>query len=267
MRQDCITKLKELNEEYIARYLGTSHIPNPLQQSSSPIPHLDTATTPKLDLEYYDLMIVNLLMRRHYTVECKLTANMAELVATMAQEGLVQSGVMDNHNAERFCYALTHNKIPERSLMWQYMAYLERYDHNVLPFWFYYTLLLWMFVESKHFNHTPTRSRYFVGAIHNYGLTQFTDYQADHTHDVFDVREKLLRLIYLILKDKKYEEDTETMMLHIVDSLRIFSTITFAALLSRSCTWAIFKPIGGEVLHQRLVEHQSVVNEDYKRFN
>ena len=267
MRQECITKLQQLNDEYIARYLGTSHVPNPLKANNSPIPHIDTANEPKCDLEYYDLMIVNLLMHRHYTVECKLTANIAEIVSTMAQEGLTRSGVMSEHDAERFCYALTHNMMPEHCLMWQYLSYLERYDHTVLPYWFYYTLLLWVFVESKHFNHTPKRSRYFVGVIHNYGLTEFTDYNADHTHDVFDVREKMLRLVYLHLKDKRYEEDTKALMLQIVDSLRVFSVVTFAALLSRSCTWAIFKPIGGEVLHQRLVEHQSVVNEDYKRFN
>ena len=69
MRQECITKLKELNEKYIARYLGTSHVPNPLKANNSPIPHIDTANEPRCDLEYYDLMIVNLLMHRHYTVE------------------------------------------------------------------------------------------------------------------------------------------------------------------------------------------------------
>lgn len=267
MKQDCVIKLKEYNTQYIARYLGTSHIPNTLNIPNSPIPHMDNASEPKCDIEYYDLMMINLLMRRHYTVECTLTANMAELVATMAKDGLMKLEIMSEKAADRFCYALTHNMIPSHNLVYQYVAFLERYDHRVLPYWFYYTLLLWSFVESEHFDHTSSRSRFFVGVIHNCGLTQFTDYQADRTHDVFDIREKLLRLTYMILRDKQFERDSDTMIRYLIDSFRIFSIIIHAALISRSCNWSIFKPIGAEVLHQRLVEHQSVVNEEYKRFN
>ena len=267
MKQECIDKLKEYNNSYIARYLGISHIPNTLDTSESQIPHIDTRDKPICDLDYYDLMMINLLMYRHYTVECSFTANIAEIVATMAQEGLVKMNVMSSYDAKEFCYALTHNRIPSYNLIYQYIAFLERYNHTVLPYWFYYTLMLWAFVESKHFNHTSSRSRYYVGVIHNYGLTPFTDYQADRNHDVFDIREKIIRLVYMVFRDKKYEKDSDTMILHLIDSLRIFSIITFAALISRSCKWSIFKPIGGEVLHQRLVEHQLVVNEEYQRFN
>ena len=267
MREDCITKLKQLNDDLITKYLGTSHVPNVIQPCDSPIPHVNDTVVPTCGVEYYDLMIVNLLMYRHYSVTCTLTANIAEIVANMAQEGLVRTNVMTLEEATIFTTDIVHNRIPKRSLMWKYLSFIERYDHNVLPYWFYYTLLLWVFVDSKRFDNSPTLSRYFVGLIHCYGLTQFTDHNADRNHDVFDVREKLLRLIYLIMKDERYEDNTETMILHLIDSLRVFGIITFSSILSRSCIWNIFKPIGAEVLHQRLVEHQSVVNMDYKQYN
>lgn len=261
MNREIITKLKQLNDEFMPRYLGTSHEPEEVQPMSSFVIGLDTNNTTKYGLDYYDLMIANILLSRHREVKCSLSANMAELITRMGYEGLMRLGIFTHTQAVEFCNALAIHHVPRRELMWKYLIWVERFDEVVLPYWFYYTLLMFAFTNTKHYKNKPYRSRVYIGCIHAFGLTKFSDYNADHKHDVFNVRDKFNRVIISCLRDEEYSKTMD--MGYIVDSIRVLATIMFAALLNRSCTWDEFRQIGREVLTQRLEEHQKVVDNHY----
>ena len=267
MNNDIVTTLVKLNTEYIPVFMSNSHEHEEVVEMSSPIPALDENNVTKYGLDYYDLMIVNILLKRHYDVKCKLTANIAEIVTRMAYEGLRHLNIMSDHDAYEFCNDIALHRIPRRTLMYQYLNFILRYEFNVLPYWFYYTLLLWAFIDSKEFPHTTYRSRVYVGIIHGCCLTKFTDYEADHTHDVFNVKEKLRRLILSCSKDERFDKDYKGYILYMVDGLRIFSTIILSILISRSCKWPIFRQLGNEVMTQRLLEHQKVIDISYNKLN
>lgn len=264
MNNEIIQKITRLNTDYIPRFLANSHEHEEVLEPSSEIPALDENNVTKYGLDYYDLMIVNILLKRHNGVKCKLTANIAEITTRMAYEGLRHMNIMSDKEAYDLCNDIALHRVPKHSTIYQYMNFILRYPHNVLPYWFYYTLLLWAFVDTKKFKHTAYRSRVYVGVIHGCCLTKFTDYKADHTHDVFNVREKLMRLVNSCTRDKRFENDYEGYIAYMVDSLRIFSTIILSILMSRSCEWPEFKTLGNEVMTQLLLEHQKVVDVSYE---
>lgn len=265
MNNEIVTTITKLNTDYIPRFLANSHEHEEVVESSSTIPALDENNVTKYGLDYYDLMIANLMLKRHYHVKCKLTANIAEIITRMAYEGLRHLNIMPDHQAYAFCNDIALHRTPKRTSMYQYLNFVLKYEHNVLPYWFYYTLLLWAFIDTKQYTHTNYRSRVYVGIIHGCCLTKFTDYNADHTHDVFDIKEKLSRLILSCTRDTRFEKDYEGYIKYMVDSLRIFSTIVLSILLSRSCTWPGLKQLGNEVMTQRLLEHQKVIDMSYDK--
>lgn len=262
MNREIIAKLRSLNDEFMPRYLGTSHEPESVEPMSSFVIGLDENNKTKYGLDYYDLMIANILLHRHKEVKCTLSANMAELITRMGYEGLMRLNIFTHDQAVEFCNALATHHVPRRELMWQYLIWIVRFDEVVLPYWFYYTLLMFAFTDTKHYKNKPYRSRVYIGCVHAFGLVPFTDYNADHKHDVFNVRDKLNRVITACLRDEEYKDDID--MGYLVDSIRVLSVIMFASLLNRSCTWDEFKQIGREVLCQRLAEHQNVVDKHYK---
>ena len=264
MNDELIQKLVKLNSEYIPKFLANSHEHEEVLELSSEIPALDENNVTKYGLDYYDLMIVNILLKRHTGIKCELTANIAEITTRIAYEGLRHMKIMSDKQAYDLCNDIALNRVPDRLAMYQYMNFVLRYKFNVLPYWFYYTLLLWAFVDTKKFKHVPYRSRIFVGIIHACGLTNFTDYTADHTHDVFNVREKLTRIIQSCIKDERFENDYDGYIEYMVDSLRIFSIIILSMTISRSCHWPEFKLLGNEVVTQILLEHQKVIDVSYK---
>ena len=261
MNNEILNKIRVLNSEYMPRYLASSHILTAVEPQSEFVRGLDTNNTTQYGNDYYDLMIANVLLHRHLNVKCTLTANMAELITRMGYEGLTKLGIFEHRQAVEFCNALALHRVPKPSLMYQYITWIVRYEETVLPYWFYYTLLMFAFTDTKHYKNKPYRSRVYLGCIHSYGLTKFTDYNADHKHDVFNVRDKLNRVLSAIMRDEEYKEELD--MGYVVDSIRVFSVIVFASLLSRSCEWPEFKQIGREVMCQRLMEHQRVVDTHY----
>lgn len=263
MNNELITKLIQLNNEYIPNFLASSHEKEYVVEPSSEIPALDENNVTKYGLDYYDLMLVNILTNQNYTIKCNLTANIAEIISRIAYEGLRHMHIFDDKTAYEFCNDIALHRIPKRALMYQYLNFILRYKFNVLPYWFYYTLMLWAFIDTKTFPNTAYRSRMFVGIIHNCCLTKFTDYKADHTHDVFDIKDKLVRLIHSCISDKRFEKDYEGCIAYMVDSLRVFSVIVFSILISRSCEWNEFRALGNEVMTQRLLEHQKVIDISY----
>lgn len=264
MNNDIVKTLTSLNSDYIPRFLANSHEHENVVEPSSDIPGLDKNNVTKLGMDYYDLMIANILLKRHHDVKCDLSSNIAEIITRMAYEGIRHMNIMDEVSAYKLCNDIALHKIPRRSLMYQYLNFILRYEHTVLPYWFYYTLLLWAFVDTKQYAHTMYRSRIFVGIIHGCCLTKFSDYKADRNHDVFDVKEKLLRVISACANDKRFENDYDGYISYMVDSLRIFSTIILSILMSRSCEWKTFTLLGNEVMTQQLLEHQKVIDVSYK---
>lgn len=264
MNQETIKTLVDLNNDYIPRFLADSHEREEVVEPSSSIPVLDENNVTKYGLDYYDLMIANILIKRHNDVQCKLTANIAEIITRLAYEGLRHMHIFDDRTAYRFCNDIALHRIPERALVYQYMIYVLKYPHNVLPYWFYYTLLMWAFIESKIFNNVNYRSRIYVGFIHQCCLTKFMDYNSDRSYDVFNVRDKLKRLILSCTKDPRYKENYKEYVEYMVDSMRVFSIIILSILISRSCKWKIFCNLGNEVMTQRLIEHQHVIDVSYE---
>ena len=265
MNNEIITKITKLNSDYIPRYLANSHEHEDVVTPSSDIPALDENNVTKYGLDYYDLMVANLLLKHHNGVKCKLTANIAEIITRMAYEGIRHLNIMNEKAAYEFCNDIALHRIPKYTYMYQYLNFVLRYEFNVLPYWFYYTLLLWAFIDTKKYAHVNYRSRVYVGIIHGCCLTKFSDYKADHTHDVFDIKEKLTRLIISCSRDKRFEEDSKGYITYMVDSLRIFSTIVLSVLMSRSCEWPEFKTLGNEVMTQCLLEHQKVIDVSYEK--
>lgn len=264
MNNEIVSKIVSLNSDYIPRFLADSHEHEEVVELSSTIPALDENNVTKYGLDYYDLMIANILLKRHKDVKCDLTANIAEITTRIAYEGLRHMEILNDKAAYDLCNDIALHRIPKHSSIYQYLNFIVRYPHNVFPYWFYYTLLLWAFVDTKQFKHQLYRSRVYVGIIHGCCLTKFTDYKADHTHDVFNIKEKLMRVITSCTRDKKFEEDYDGYIAYMVDSLRIFSTIILSIIMSRSCTWPEFKLLGNEVMTQMLLEHQRVIDVSYE---
>ena len=244
----------------MSKYLGTSHVFSPNVPIVEVVWGLDDKNTTEYDLEYYDLVIANILLSRHRDIKCEHSATMAELITRMGYEGLIRLGILNHSAAVEFCNSFATHHQPKPMHLYQYINWILRFDETVVPYWFYYTLLMFAFTNSKRYGATPYRSRTHVGCIHQYGLTKFTDYVADRKHDVLAIRDKIKRVIIPAIQDERYESDTG----YLVDSLREFSIIMFAALLSRSCKWNEFKQLGLEVLGQKLIEHQNVVDQHYK---
>ena len=264
MNNEIVKTLTTLNSEYIPRFLANSHELEEVVEPSSNIPGLDKNNVTKYGNDYYDLMIANILLKRHHEVKCELTSNIAEILTRMAYEGIRHMNIMDDKSAYDLCNDIALHRIPKRTTMYQYLNFILRYEYNVLPYWFYYTLLLWAFVDTKQYQHTMYRSRILIGILHQCCLVKFTDYNADRSHDVFNLKEKLIRLISVCENDTRFEDDEEGYVSYMVDSLRIFSTIMLSILMSRSCEWDIFRTLGNEVMTQRLLEHQKVIDVSYK---
>ena len=261
--QEVTDKLVELNEEYVPRFFNESHEREEVVGDSSTIPILDKNNTTKYGLDYYDLMIANILLRRHDEIKYELSANFAEIITRIAYEGLRHMRIFDDKTAYDFCNDIALHRIPKSTWVYQYLNFVVRYPHNALPYWFYYTLLLWAFVDTPVFNNVTYRSRLYVGIIYNCGLTKFQSYEADRTHDVFDLKDKLSRLIISCIRDKRYEKN-DNFIPYMVDSLRVFSIIILSTIISRGCKWDVFCKLGSQVISQRLKEHQQVIDTSYR---
>lgn len=266
MNKAIIDKVTLLNHQFIEQFLGSSHEHEEVVAPSSVIPSLDTNNISKYDFDYFDLMVANILLERHQDVRYTLSANLAEIITRMAYEGIRRMKIFADPVTYRFCNDIALHRIPRSAYIYQYLNFVLRYQYNVLPFWFYYTLLLWGFIETEKFNHTAYRSRMYVGFIHNCCSIKFSDHRSDRCHDVLKVKEKMSRLILSCMKDPRFENDEQALIAYIVDSLRIFSVIILSALMSRSCdSWPIFRALGNEVMTQRLIEHQSVIDASYQQ--
>ena len=266
MNKDIIRQVQNLNEEYLARYLSTSIDHEAVYEPSSDVPIWDKNQLTKYGLEYFDLVIANILLHRHTDLRCKLTANIAELTTRLAYEGLRRIRVFENdETARQFCENIALHRAPNRMQFYQYLIYIERYKNNAMPIWFCYTLLLWAFIDTKHFNNTSIRSHYFVDFCYRCLLKRFYDYNTDRTLDAFGIKKNIQMLLHMCVNDPRFKDDFANWELYMIDSLRIFSTILLAVTCSRSMKWEPLKQIGKEVYTQRLFEHQKVVDDSYNR--
>ena len=264
MNREIIHQIQQINEEYLSRYFSTAVDHENVIEPECKIPIWDKTNLTKFGLEYFDLILANILLHRHYDVKCELTANIAELTTRLSYEGLRRIFVFDNdEQTAQFCHDVAVHRAPNLMMFYQYLNYIQRYEHNRLPIWFYYTLLLWAFVDTKQFDNTANRSRFFVNYCHYCMSVQFTDYNSDRKLDTFVIKRDLNRLIYMCFQDERFSKDSEELELYMIDSLRIFSTILFAAICSRSMYFKEFCRIGKEIISQKLFEHQCVVDKNY----
>ena len=266
MNREIIKQIQNLNEKYLARYMAYSIDHESVNEPSSDVPIWDKNQLTKYGLEYFDLVIANILLHRHADIRCDLTANLAELTTRLAYEGLRRIHVFDDDKtAKQFCEDIALHRAPNRYDFYQYLNYIERFDYNAMPVWFYYTLLLWAFIDTKKYNNTHLRSRFYVDFIHRCLLTKTSTYDADRYLDTFGIKKNIKMLLHLCITDKRFENDFEGWELYMIDSLRIFSIIIFSVICSRSMCWEYLTQIGKEVYSQRLSEHQNVIDTSYRQ--
>lgn len=258
--------IENYNKKYLTEYLGTSDEPELVNEPSSPIPLLDKNNQPMYGEEFFDLMIANLLLRECDPKQYPISANVAELVTRLGYEGLRHCDIMTNDYARReFCNQVALNKLPERGQVWNYLLWIERYKENALPIWFYYTLLLWVMLEDKHPYQYSYRSRVLLGISMKYTLTQISDYHAERYHDKFRIQPLMMRVIKACCKHEFKESEWRQLVPYLLSSLREFSILTFGFMLSRSCAFEIFRPLGMVTRVRSEKFHQMVVDQFYNK--
>lgn len=263
MNNKSLNKYESLCTKYIEEYLASSHLQDTPVSPSSSIPSLDKNNVPVYGLDYFDLMMVYVVLSHHNDCTLDIDVNYAELISRLAYDGLRHLGIFTDAQAKEFCNDLAVHRIPKRTFVYQYLMWILRYPHNVLPHWFYYTLLLFAFTRTKSCPHRPDRSRMVVGMLVNYSLSKFTDYEADRTQDVFDIGNKLKRAIKACDKIQRYKTDYVGYVEYMIDTLRLISVATLSSMLKRSCKWEEFTRIGLEVASQMMIEHNKIVNDHY----
>ncbi len=262
MRQSTIETIKRLNDEHIQVYLGTQDNVLPINPPNSSIPHLDTNNKLSYSLEYFDLMTVTLLVNKLPSVTSHISANLASLIMRLACDGIVQGGILPEKTAEELTTAVMYNTKPNPMQLYQYLNFILTYEHTVLPDWFYYTLLMWVYCNSEASVDDIEVDKLYVWMIHNHNLIKFSDYNDDRRHDALKVKNKFVRIIKIWLKNSENMEQDESIY-YILDMLRTTSTIILATLISRSCKWATLKEVGSEMLGYQLTKYQTKVNKNY----
>ena len=251
------------NKTYIDKYLATSDEPECVNEPSSHIPLLDKNNDPVYGEEFFDLMVVNLLLRECDPEKYPINSNVAELITRLGYEGLRHCDILScDQERMLFCNQIAFNEIPKRGDVWSYLLWVDRYKFNVLTNWFYYTLLLWVMLSEKHHHQYGYRSRILVGISTKYSLTKVSDYNAERKHDVFNIRPQMMRLINTCCKHE-FTKWTD-MLPYILSSLREFSIITLSSMISRSCAFDIFRPLGMVTKIRSEKFHQKVVDKFYK---
>ena len=258
--------VENFNKTYLTQYLATSDEPETVNEPSSSIPLLDKNNDPLYGEEFFDLMVVNLLLRECNPSKYPISSNIAELITRLGYEGLRHLSIMTNDIERReFCNKIALNQLPDRGQVWDYLLWIERYEHNALQMWFYYTLLLWVMLEDKHPYQYGYRSRILVGISMRYSLTQVSDYNAERNHDVLRIQRSIVKLITACCKHEFYESEWQRMIPYLLSSLREFSILTLGTMISRSCAFDIFRPLGMVTKIRSEKFHQKVVDQFYNK--
>lgn len=256
--------VENFNKTYISEYLATSYEPETVNPPSSPIPLLDANNEPKYDERFFDLMCANLLLRECDPKKYPLTANTAELISRLGYEGLRHCGIMLNDCSRReFCNNIALNRMPNPMQVWDYLLWVERYDHNAAPMWFYYTLLLWVLLEDKHNKQYSYRSRMLITLSAEYALTPVRP-DSERRGDVLRVQKKLKRLITAGCKHDFELSGKDQLVPYLLSVLREFSIVTIASMVERTCAFEIFQPLGMVTRAGKERFHQKVVDQFYK---
>ena len=257
--------IENYNKTYLTEYLATSDEAETVNPPSSPLPLMDENNDPMYGTEFFDLMVANLLLRECDPEKYPISANVAELITRLGYEGLRHCNIMtDDIYRREFCNKIAFNEIPDRGQVWNYLLWLERYKHPALQMWFYYTLLLWVMLEDKHPHQYGYRSRILIGICMRYNLTSTSDYNAERKHDVLRIQNPLLRLIRVCCKHEFPESRWDEKIPYLLSSLREFSLITLGTMLSRTCAFEIFRPLGLVTKIRNEQFHQKVVDQFYK---
>ena len=257
--------LDNFDRTYVTEYLATSDTAEVVNKPSSPLPLMDENNDPMYGSEFFDLITAHLLLRECDPDKYPISANIAEQATRLGYEGLRHCGIMtDDFCRRRFCNQIAFNELPDSSQVWNYLLWLERYRHPALQMWFYYTLLLWAMLEDKHLCQYGYRSRVILGICMRYSMTETCDYNAERKHDVLHIQNPMLRLVRVCCKHEFPESKWEERIPYLLSSLREFSILTLGTMLSRSCAFEIFRPLGLVTKLRSEQFHQKVVDQFYK---
>ena len=218
------------------------------------------------DTTYFDICVANILLHC-LDKSWELNANISEMITRIGYEAMRNSEILANDDERReFCNSIALNKYPRQELIHGYLLWFENHRNDRLDVWFYWTLVMWAFLDLPPYPHHAYRSRIMVGISAEYGLTEqaLNHGKSDRLFDALTIGPKLHRLLHCAASDGTYR-DTGRFTEYATDTLHEFSLLTLSALMSRDCKWTELKILGVKEWNVIRVKHQLVVDKHYLR--
>ena len=258
-----IESINVANEMYIPEYLSNSFEIEEIVNPSSSIPIMDVNNKPKYGIEFFDLIVSNLLLEEYDRSTYPISHNVAELASRLGYEGLRHCDILTCDMARKdFCLDAGYGRIPKDYHVYNYMLWINRYNHNALPIWFYYTLIPWLLIKVDFNEQFAYRSRLLVGIAYAYAYTKITDNNAEHCCDILRIQQHLLRLLKACC-NHNFGDDRKKFLLYILSTLKEFSLLTLSTMIGRCCSFPEFKIVGEELRRAITKKHQEVIDTSY----
>lgn len=255
--QNLISKLHDLNVELIPAYYNILEQPTKTTNENDKVSFSKILT---LDLRYFDLVAINILMSEHRGIIYTPDFWIADIACNMLRMGNDKHNMFGNNQVDRICADMVHGRTPDNMLIYQLLNQILRHNSQQADIWLVYMLPLFAITKLNVSKTHPYRSRMLVSYMYRCMLA---DSSKAHDHDIVTDRLRFLDMlkayITMCTNDERYQGDAY--IAYMLDSLRILIVVYLAVLIKRSCTWKEFQQLGSIVATQKLVFHESIVKE------